>query len=480
MGAAGGTAGLRLRLRAWWAARDWRRLALGAPAVACAAGLAGLAAACLSGSPRELEARYLAEAKAAFQAGQYPRALTCYDRLAPAADGPDALYRLALTAEAAGDPARAAAIMRDLAPDAGRGYAPAHYWRARQYLAAPPDPRRVAAARDHLARALDGDLDDRDAVHGLLGSLYLADDRRLEDAEFHLGKAVATRPTFRLQLARAFARRGNLPRARQEAELAVRYFRDRAKADPSGVVPRLMWADAEAFLEDFPAAVGALEEGLAATGDPVYRQALGKAYAGWYDARKQRAGVPPGELLGLLDRGLARDPENRDLLNRLLELLRVGAPEADRARAALHDLLAKGGTAAGPIHFALAVDARLRGDRAAELVHLEQAFRLDPRTGAIANNLAWVLSQPPAPDLPRALTLVNVALEREPGNPTYLDTRGRIYLALGRWPDALADLGAVHAKAPDTPGLGDALAEAYERLGQADLAARYRAAKPAP
>jgi tetratricopeptide (TPR) repeat protein len=468
------------RVRWWRRGRDWRTFLLGAPALAVAAGVAVLAGVCLNSSTRELHARYLAEGKAAFQAKDYPRALTCYERVAPATDDPAVLYRLALTAEAAGDPGRAAMLMRQLAPDDRKGYPPAHYWRARRILAAAPtSPRAIAAAEVHLVRALDGELDDREAVHGLLGTIYL-NSGRLEDAEFHLGKAAAGKPIFRLPLARVFALRGNPTRARQEAELAARFYHDRAKADPADVTARLAWADAVTFLEDFPAAVGILEEGLAATNAPIYRLALAKVYVAWYDARKKQPGVLVGELIGLLDKGLTHDPANTDLLNRMLDQLRFGGPGADQTRKTLHEILARGGTAVGPIHFALAVDARLRGDADAERLHLEQAFRLDPKTGLVANNLAWVLSQPPNPDLPRALTLVNIALEREPNNPAFLDTRGRIYLAMGRWQDALTDLEVVLAKAPDTPGLHAALAEVYEKLGQPALAAEHRALAAEP
>jgi tetratricopeptide (TPR) repeat protein len=468
---------LSRRVRWWWRGRDWRTFLLGAPALLVGTALLALVGVCLNTSTRELHARYLAEGKAAFQAKDYPRALTCYERIAPAAaDRPEVVYRLALTADAAGDPARAVTLMRGLAPDDRKVYPPAHYWWARLLLNTAPGSPKL---EDHLIWALDSDLDDREAIHGLLGNYYLGKNKP-ELAESHLAKAAPARPIFRLPLARVYALRGNLTRARQEAELAARFFRDRAKADPGNVPARLAWADAATFLEDFPAALGVLEEGLAGTNAAIYRLAMAKVYVAWYDVRKKQPGAPAGELLTLLDRGLAHDPANADLLNRLLDQLRFGGAGADQARKTLHELLARGGTAVGSIHFALAVDARLRGNADDERLHLEQAFKLDPKTGVVANNLAWVLSQPPNPDLPRALVLVNVALEREPKNPTYLDTRGHIYLAMGRWKDALADLNVVLATAPDTAGLHAALATVYEKLGRPDLAAEFKALADRP
>jgi hypothetical protein len=477
------------RLRWWWRGRDWRLFLLGLPALSCGAGVALMAVACLNTPARETEARYLTEGKSAFQAKDYPRALTCFERLAPGADDrPEVFYRLALTAEALGDSRRAVSLMRRLAPDPRcstaedrRGYAPAHFWWARQLLnAAAATPRATDAtdeAEVHLVQALDGELEDRERAHGLLGDLYLRrglKGGRLADAELHLGKAVTTRPIFRLSLARLYALRQDLPRARHEAEQAARFFRDRAQSDLGNLQARLAWVDALTFLEDFPTAVAALLEGGAATQAPVYRLALGRVYAAWFDARKRQPGASAGELLDLLDKGLTQDPASQDLLNRLLGQIRVAGPEADQARAVLRGLLAKGGTALAPIHFALAVDARTRGDAEAERLHLELAFRLDPKTGLIANNLAWVVSQAPHPDLPRALDLVNPAVEWEPDNPTYRDTRGHIYLAMGRWLDALTDLEVVLRRAPNTAGLHTALAQAYDKLGQAADAAEHR------
>jgi tetratricopeptide (TPR) repeat protein len=431
--------------------------------------------ACWTGSDRELQARYLSEGKAAFEAKDYAQARTCYERAIPGGRDPEPVYRLALTTEALGDVGRAAALMRSITPGDGPGYAPAHYWFARKLLAAPPGRGTREAAEEHLLKALDGDLDDKSAAHGLLGQLYLSTEPVLPaEAEFHLTKAVATHPIFRVPLARTFAVRGNVARARQEAELAVRFFRDRAKADSANLTARLAWADATTFLEDYAGAVAVLDEGFAATGDPTYRAAAARVYLAWFDVRRKQPAPATDELLGLLDKGLTNDPANQDLLNRLLDLLRVGGPDADQARSTLQGLLARGGAGGAHIHFALAVDARLRGDAAAEVIHLEQAHRLDPKMPLISNNLAWVLSKQPSPDLPRALTLANLAVEREPANPAFRDTRGRILLAQQKWSEALVDLEMTLAKAPETPGLHGALADVYSHLGRSALAAEHR------
>lgn len=477
-------------VRRWWQGRDWRSFRLAAPAAVAGLGVLVLAVLCGTQSPRELEARYLAQGKAALQAKDYPRAVTCYERVAPTANDPDAYYRLALAAEATGDFARAGALMRGIAPDPKPGDKPghalAHYWWARKLIAAAAEPRPDDRARElraqaeaHLVRALDGDLGgDRPAALGLLGKLYLAD-RRLADAERCFTQAAPTIPMLRLDLARVcLAKTPPEPdRARKEAELAARHFRERAQADLNNHTARLAWADATALQDDFRGAVTILEDGLTATKAPIFRAALAKVHAGWHDARKKQD-APAGELLDLLAKGLGYEPGDRELLDRVLAHLRVGGADADKARDALRDLLAKGSAAAAHVHFALAVDARMRNDGTAEKLHLELALRADPKAAVVANNLAYVLSQPPNPDYDRALATVNLALEREPTNPAFLDTRGHIHLGLKRWQDAAADLEAVLARAPATEGVHLALAAAYDGLGQRELADKYRQQAP--
>jgi tetratricopeptide (TPR) repeat protein len=121
------------------------------------------------------------------------------------------------------------------------------------------------------------------------------------------------------------------------------------------------------------------------------------------------------------------------------------------------------------------VDARVCGDAASEKIHLEEAYRLDPKMSLVANNLAHVLSQPPTADLTRALNLIDAALDREPSNSNYLETRGQIYRSMGRWKEALLDFEIVLSKAPNTNGIHSALAEVYEKLNLPDLAAQHKA-----
>ena len=438
----------------WWRARDFRRLLGGLPALLV--GGAALAVVLLGvlTPAQELEARYLEQAKSAFKAKDYAGALTCYERLACQGDDrPEVLYGLALAAEALGQKDRAAALMNGLLSADGPDYAPAHFWQARRLLSAPqPSDQDRIDAESHVLHALDGELEDRDAAHALLGELYLAENN-LEQAQLHFTKAVRTKPRVHMRLALIYAQRGDKDRARGEAQLAISYYQARAKADLKDREARVRWADAKAFLEDFPAATAILEEGWSATHDDVYRVALARAYLAW------------ANFLGRDDKA---DPGDR-----LLALTRIEGPEADKARAALQGLLARG-EAPAMVHFALGLDAYQHGNLDQARVHWERAQQLDPKAPTIANNLAVALLEGKNPDLPRALDLANMALERSPNEPNFRDTRGRILARMGKWQEALDDLEAALPASSDNPRLHQALAEVYDHLGDRDMAARHQ------
>jgi tetratricopeptide (TPR) repeat protein len=462
--------------RVWLRGRDWRLLLGGAPALLVGGAFVALAALASLTSHEDLEARYLDRAQSAFKARDYASALTCYDRLAHLGmDRPEILFGLAQAALAQGQPGRAAVILNALAPPRRQGYPPAHLWTARRLLLAPTEESRQLA-KDHLQHALNGDLDERDAAYGLLGQIYLMDKDYVQ-AEAYLARAVKAYPELRLKRAEMHARLGNEREARSEAQLAIDYFQARAKADLADHQARLTWADGVTFLEQFPEAAAILEDGLKSASEPAprnaYRGALGRLYAAWLGALDRGGKGPSAEKFRLLEQGLRYDPSNVALLERLAAASRIEGPEAQQARAALQGLLARGEGSA-MAHFALGVDAWRRGDEAAAAVHLEEAQRLAPQLPVIANNLAFVLAQGPAENLPRALELSNLALQRAPAEPSFRGTRGEILVRMKKWKEALPDLEAALPASPTSARLHQALAEVYAQLGVPAMAAEHQ------
>jgi Flp pilus assembly protein TadD len=77
-------------------------------------------------------------------------------------------------------------------------------------------------------------------------------------------------------------------------------------------------------------------------------------------------------------------------------------------------------------------------------------------------------------DLEQGLALANRAIEIEPTNAEYRDTRGQILLKLGRWAESVADLEVALNGMPDDPSIHQSLALAYDRLGKPALAEFHR------
>jgi tetratricopeptide (TPR) repeat protein len=483
------------RALAWWRGRLLRPLLLGLPALAAGLALAGLAAAAAVTPTQEVEARYLVRAEKALNAKDPATALTCYDRLAyRSAERPDLLFGMARAAEAAGQTDRARALIAELTPlDPDHpGYGPAHLWRACQLLRAPnppPDDRKLAEV--HLLRALDTRVEDAILAHSLLCELYLTDGD-FQQAEVHLLKAVKVRPLLRLRAAQIYAQRGDKQRARVECELVIAHFRERCQADPSDHFARLAWADATTLLasltegwERFREAVRILDEGFALSRDSVYKTCVARVYVTWYDALGRAREASAADRLAVLEEGLTRDPGNPDLLDRMLALTEAPGDDGEQATAALHRLLASG-KALAAAHFALGVVALRRGRAEEARLHWESANDLSPDMPAVANNLAMMLATAKEPDLPRALKLSELALERAPKEPNFRHTRGTILLKMGRHMEARPDLEAALPRYPNSAPLHVHLAEVYEHLGVPGLAAEHRrqaaanAARPAP
>ena len=66
------------------------------------------------------------------------------------------------------------------------------------------------------------------------------------------------------------------------------------------------------------------------------------------------------------------------------------------------------------------------------------------------------------------------ALELSPGEYRFRETRGQIFAKQKNWQAAVDDLEAALNAMPETPGIHATLAQAYDALGQKDLAELHR------
>lgn len=116
----------------------------------------------------------------------------------------------------------------------------------------------------------------------------------------------------------------------------------------------------------------------------------------------------------------------------------------------------------------LAIDAGMlaytAGQKDLSAQMMEIALELEPDNPIAANGVAWDLAVR-GKDLNRALTLVEIALKKEPRNAAYLDTKGWIYFQMGDLHRALVWLEAAVRRDPNHPELRFNLARVHKASG---------------
>jgi tetratricopeptide (TPR) repeat protein len=443
------------------------------PALVAAGAATSLAVAASMSQREKLTARYETEANRASENKDYPRAQLCAERLVQLeGQSEESLFRLAQALDAQGQTGRVQSILDQIAPLDQRGYAPAQFWQALKLLQnVAADSPQAREAEIHLENAVKSNPNFTDA-RSVLGQIY-AFSGRFREAEPHVLAMVANEsghPELLLPLAKINAERGETTTSRTRAVQAVEYYRERTETHPDEAGPRLQLSDALFFLKDFAGATAVLEKGLARNNSPLYHERLAREYLAWSDSLVKDVA---GRLI-LLERGLRHNPSNAALLARLVGIMNGSATGADQVRAALKKMLAQG-QASATAHFLLGVDAWQNKKVEEARLHWERSHELAPQFLGVTNNLAWVLSTGPNADLPRALKLVDLAIDQSSGEQKarYRGTRGHVLLQMKRWKEALADLEAgllIHANDAD---LHRDLAAVYTALGVPDQAAEH-------
>lgn len=462
-------------VQAWvFTRRPWL-LVQALPAVVLGGGVLAIFASQFGGPDRDLVSRYDLAVEDALArddlpaAKVYSRKLVLLDEL-----GPTTRYALARVAEHEGDLFRARRLMSNLAPATGSGYPRAHFWMAKQLMRAKSQgsPVRVDEVVHHLTESLSTPAN-RQQAHEWLGQLHLANGD-LDQAAIHFEEAAPRHPELYLTLAEIRARQKDDAGMVKALKLGDDYFRGRVEQDESDVVARVSLARGKLIGGDYGEAERILLNGIANTDDRRLREVLTQVYVAMADQYTSDLPQDLAERLEFLKKALHYTPNHPGTLNRLAAFVRYSGSEADAARAILKDLLANGQVPA-TVHLVLGSAAAADGRWDEARLHLEQAYRADKRLPAVLNNLAWVLTNGDPPELDRALSLADAALELAPSHPEIRATRGQILARLERWHDAVSDLEAALASFPNRPTLHKVLADAYDALGDDEMAQRHRA-----
>jgi tetratricopeptide (TPR) repeat protein len=461
-------------IRRWLRTRDFGHLRWGIPAVlACLAWVVfGI---CLAvWRPWQTETRYVSIADKALARKDFETARVASQRLLVLGVEPRRkhLFDLALSLGGLKREKEAVSLMGNIAPLDKPGYLPAHLFVAQTLLAKTNVTlQEIGTAEQHLKHVVGLDPQSLEA-NELLGRVYV----RLgqwELAEKYLSEVVSVRPETALLLAAVFKAEGDMVGARSWAERAAKFYRAKTEAAKlDSPASRLAWADATAMLEDYPAAFVILESGWRQYENKAYLSPMGEVCALWVDALAKSKPRDLTSRITLIQRGLECAPQNETLLRHLISLTHLEGPEAASARDTLTRMLTEG-KATATLHFVLGLDAWQHGQLEDARKHFSLAYDTAAQLPYVANNMAMILTVGDKPDLSRALAIIESVLVKLPNNPSFRETRGEIYVRMGRWQEAVADLEFALPLLASKQGTHKALAEAYRGLSLRDLAAEH-------
>src|SRR5207237_196670 len=119
----------------------------------------------------------------------------------------------------------------------------------------------------------------------------------------------------------------------------------------------------------------------------------------------------------LLEEAAQLDPNNRDVLQRLVVFTRETGPQAEKSRRIFRGLIDRDEPSA-LAHVVLGSDAWMQNKPDDARYHWDKAFRLSGGDPTVGNNLAWILAHNKPVDLEQALAIINEVVKRQ-NNPKF-------------------------------------------------------------
>lgn len=479
-------------LVAWWQIRNFRYLIQGLPALAAIIFIIIVSAYTFLRADDGLQELYVRQANDAKMRADKQKARLCLERLMQLqyVGDPRRLetqFDLGKLAEELGQKQRSRSLLSELAnPDNDEGFAAAHLERAKMiYYNQKRQKDDLTLVEKHLRRALKKQPENKE-VNAFMG-LLLADQGRMDEAITFLLKSHPNDVGARLALGRIYKLQGNHQQAQLYIEPVIAFLKSHASGEIDDISYRLRLADAHMQLDEFDDAIKALETGYSLKKSDFFRMALSNCYTNWYKRLMPMPVTPERERLKLecLVKALDWDNTNVQAINLMVYYMGNSGTDLQQRDHAHRLLMAQRGS--NPyLHMWLGDKLRIEGKIEECAKEWDLAFKLNPNSSILANNFAWILTQGSEspvrlqPDLMKAERIINEVLSRtsreDKNYPWYLGTRGTIYLKMGRYEEARADLVA----ATQRPGsdndfnLHKQLIEVYDRLRMPTMADNHR------
>ncbi|XZE53372.1 tetratricopeptide repeat protein [Planctomycetaceae bacterium SH139] len=382
-------------------------------------------------------------------------------------------FGLAQAAEAEGDLSTMQTLMTSLASPGVTGYPSAHRYLAitmGSQIPEAPTPEYMEAWRWHLTHADQSESAKFQKFWGYY-SIVVGD---FPAAAIHLRKAAKEEPVLWLQVAEVESRTQNFEAVRSSLSRAEQFFRSEFQRDTSDSRNRLLYATTLFYMGALDEAGRILRQGLEADDENIqFRELLAAVMIRQYDAVIANDAADP-TAFSLLALSLEYAPTNEAALRRLIQIACASPENLGQARRTARQVISSG-KATAMAHFVLGSLEWIAGNQKLAELSMRQAIALDEGLGEVANNLAYLMLNEEEPNLDAALQLANQALASAPVNPSFLDTRAEILLAMGRLEEAAVDFlqALPNTQIPDE--VRAKLADIYDRLEDPETATAMRA-----
>lgn len=463
---------LRLRTEPWLLAM-----------IPASLGLGFLVAMIVAGVNRDkTDSRYRVMARQAMTDGDYGRAKMLYSRLINDSypTDPKDLFDWCDLLAREGDTIGASAVLDQLAPDDGTGYQEAHRSQAistvRMLASIESAENRSELAEPllrqllhHLTRSGPGNplqlCDLWAAYHFGTGQDKQGLRKLIESASHDPGRWLST--------AAACVRLGDENQRDRCYRNAETHYTKKLETDPLDHQSRVGLAKVFVETNRIDAASSLLEKGLRVASRPELRRAAADLRLFQIDQLAEPLAKDFEKFTSLLAQAFELDPTNPHAFGRLMAAFSVSDSGDRRARLRerLQSMVAQGDSISFA-HFSLGALYWHDEDLENAIWHTEKALELDSGLMDVANNAAWLEAQREGGDLQRALSLIELAIGKNPKLLEYRDTKAMILVKLKLWDQALIELenllpASTGEKRTD---LHKTIAAVYEELGKHTLA----------
>lgn len=421
------------------------------------------------GRSETINNRYSNEVKLAMDAGDFKLAKTYFARLMQDQEltQPQKLQWMVVLAET-GEKERAEAILDELAPDDGVGFAPAHRVKALRIVHSRKDknaPLPMKKLESHLTRSRDQTPEVQQAW-----AIYHRTNDNPDKAIQALEVAAQENPAFYIAIAEYQDELNRMDDRKDTLRKAEQVFGRLLEQEPLNSRVRWLLANSLSQQNRLNDAQEVLVQGMKVNADKVMRQANAEFFTTRHDLEKEEGDNRLGKRMSYLFRALSAQPYHMPIYERLIRIADdkdSGDGNFVRVRRELNRLIA--GDDPNPMaHFALSNILWQHGEFDEATTHLELAYKIEPKFTIVLNNLAWVLAHQDPPDLERALELALQAVKQSPNDGRYHDTLGTIYLKQEKFKDAAAEFQLALTGVENPINVRKKLVTVYTKLNMPD------------